>query len=170
MAAIYITLDEAKAHLRVNFDEDDTYIGSLCELVEEIVLNEIQGSMPGKGTVTTNGTTSLVGTMSNFLDYSVGDTITVYGETVRSIATITDDEHLTVDVAFSTTDSSLPYTMHTGMPLVGGEIPLRLKQAMLMLLGYFYAVREPVVLGINATELPFGFKYLVSYWKNWTIS
>jgi hypothetical protein len=98
------------------------------------------------------------------------DTITVYGETVRSIATITDDEHLTVDVAFSTTDSSLPYTMHTGMPLVGGEIPLRLKQAMLMLLGYFYAVREPVVLGINATELPFGFKYLVSYWKNWTIS
>lgn len=62
------------------------------------------------GTVATAGTTTLTGTSTNFTDYTVGDTVLVEGETVRTIATITSDTVLTVTVAFSTTDSGLTFT------------------------------------------------------------
>lgn len=62
------------------------------------------------GTVATAGTTTLTGTDTYFTDYRVGDTITVSGETVRTIATITSDTSLTVTVAFSTTASDLTFT------------------------------------------------------------
>ena len=62
------------------------------------------------GTVTTAGTTALVGSGTYFTDYHVGDKITVSGETERTIATITSDTALTVTVAFSTTASALTFT------------------------------------------------------------
>lgn len=62
------------------------------------------------GTVATVGTTALTGTDTYFTDYAVGDTITVSGETVRTIAAITSDTALTVTVAFTNTASSLTFT------------------------------------------------------------
>lgn len=65
----------------------------------------------GVGTVTTNGTVNLVGIGTTFTStFSVGDFITVSGETVRTIASITDDTHLIVTVAFSTSSGSHTYT------------------------------------------------------------
>lgn len=62
------------------------------------------------GTVATTATTTLTGTSTNFTDYTMGDTITVSGETVRTIATIASDTSLTVTVAFSNTASSKTFT------------------------------------------------------------
>lgn len=69
------------------------------------------GTIPVEsGTVATTGTTALVGTDTYFTDYAVGDKITVDGETVRTIATITSDTALTVTVAFSNTASGKTFT------------------------------------------------------------
>lgn len=65
------------------------------------------------GTVATTATTALTGTGTYFTDYRVGDQITVSGETVRTIATITSDTSLTVTVAFSNTASSKTFTRTT---------------------------------------------------------
>lgn len=166
----YITLNEAKSHCRVDYTDDDTYIQSLCDLVEELVLTEIKGSINGRGTVSTVATTALVGNATNFLDYAVGDSITVYGETPRTIATITDNEHLTVTVAFTNTDNALTYVVHEGLPLIGGTtLPLGLKHAMLLMVGHFYENREPILIGVNNIKIPYSFEYLVSPYKNWTI-
>jgi len=62
------------------------------------------------GTVATTGTTTLTGTGTYFTDYRVGDTITVDGETVRTIATITSNTVLTVTVAFANTASAKTFT------------------------------------------------------------
>lgn len=70
------------------------------------------------GTVTTAGTTALVGSGTYFTDYRVGDTILVSGETSRTIATITSDTALTVTSAFSTSSSSLTFT-HTSIIATG---------------------------------------------------
>jgi hypothetical protein len=65
------------------------------------------------GTVATVGTTALTGTNTYFTDYAVGDKITVDGETVRTIATITSDTALTVTPAFSNTASAKTFTRTT---------------------------------------------------------
>lgn len=70
------------------------------------------------GTVATNGTTTLTGTSTHFTDYRVGDQILVSGQTVRTIATITDDTTLTVTVAFSGTNSGKTF-YHTSIITAG---------------------------------------------------
>lgn len=65
------------------------------------------------GTVATTGTTTLTGTGTFFADYNVGDQITVDGETVRTIATITSNTVLTVTLAFSNTASAKTFTRTT---------------------------------------------------------
>jgi len=167
MDGAYITRTQAKEHLRVDFSDDDTYIDSLIALVEELVLVEIAGSLDGEGTVATDGTTALVGTDTNFTDYAVGDTITVAGETIRTINSITNDTELTVSVAFANTDSELTYIMHAGIPT---PIPKMLYQAMLLMIGHFYMIREPIVVGVGVTEIPFAFKFLIAPYKNYTIA
>jgi hypothetical protein len=60
--------------------------------------------------------------------------------------------------------------MHGGMPLIDGDIPKGLKQAMLLILGHFYNNRESTVMGVTVTEIPLGYKYLISPYKNYTIA
>lgn len=62
------------------------------------------------GTVATAGTTTLTGTNTFFTDYSVGDKITVSGETERTISAIASDTSLTVSVAFSNTASGKTFS------------------------------------------------------------
>ena len=169
--ATYLTLNECKAHLRVDFSDDDTYIGSLMDMVEELVAMELTGTFTGEGSVSTVGTTALTGYETNFSDFHVGDTILVDGETERTIATITDDEALTVGVAFTNTASDLAYEVTTGLPLIGGTtLPLGLRHAMLLMVAHFYLLREPVSVGVGVNEIPMTFKYLIHPYKNWTVA
>ena len=166
MDGLYITRVEAKSHLHVDFSDDDTYIDDLISLAEEYVLVDIQGTILGEGTVTTDVTTALVGVGSNFTDFTVGDTIKVKGETIRTIATITDDNNIVADTAFTSNTDSLTYIIHPGIP---DPIPLRLKQAMLLMVGHFYNNRESTVMGVSITKLPMGYDELISAYKNYTI-
>jgi hypothetical protein len=170
MAAVYTTLVEAKAHCRIDFSDDDTIIAAIQEMVEQYVLNEITGSFIGEGTVTTTAVVAIVGVETNFSDFQVGDIIKVEGETDRTIATITDDEHLTVSSAFVTTDTDLIYTIKTGMPLVGGVLPLPLKHALFLMIEHFYSIRGPVLVGVNSTTVPLSYQSLIAPYKNWTIA
>jgi len=172
--SLYITLAEAKSHLRVDFTDDDTYIQGLCDMAEEVVLNEIRGSVSGKGTVSyTSGLTSLTGVETNFMDYAIGDVFTIVDDTKRynlTIASITNNTTLTFTSGFTTTDDGLNYTVNYSLPLGTGTLPLSLKHAMLLIVGQFYANREPVIIGVNATKMPYAFDFLISPYKNWTIS
>lgn len=99
----YITLTEAKKQVAVDHTDDDTYIGMLIEMVEELVAGEI-------------------------------------GET---------DLTLLVDTQ--------------------GNIPKRLKHAMLLMVAHFYLVREPVIIGTITAKVPFGFEFLIHPFKNYAI-
>ncbi len=79
-------------------------------------LLQVSQRTTGYGTVATNGSITLTGTGTQFLNtFKVGDTITVSGETVRTIATIASNNSLTVSSAFSTTASGLSYTLVLGI-------------------------------------------------------
>jgi hypothetical protein len=77
-----------------------------------VYVEQSPGLGVGTGTVTTNGTTTLTGSGTNFLSRRVGDQILVNTETIRTIATIASDVSLTVTSPFSTTAGSLTYRMY----------------------------------------------------------
>jgi len=167
--ASYITLDQAKDHLRVDFTDDDIYIQCLMDVAETAILNEIRGQVTSEGTVTTAGTTTLTGDGTTFTDYKAGDVIKVEGETsTRIIASITSDTVLLVTVAFSSSDSGLTYTLEP-TAIVSGALPKPIYQAMLLLIGQLYENREPVVIGSIATKLPFSLEYLLAPYKTWVV-
>jgi hypothetical protein len=171
--AVYTTLPEVKAHLRVDFTDDDTYIGALQDLVEELVLTDIKGSITGEGTVSfASGSTSLSGIETNFMDFTSGDVITIEGDTIKynlTIASIIDNDNLDFTSGFTTTEDSLAYTVNYGYPLSSGTLPLGLKHAMLLLIAHFYQNREPVAIGVNTYKLPLSYQYLIMPYKHFTI-
>lgn len=169
MAAVYTTLAEAKAHLRVDFTDDDTYIAGIQEMAEQLLLNEISGTYTGEGTVTTAGAVALVGADTNFTSFAVGDVIKVEGETDRTIATITADTALTVSLAFTTSVANLTWEIKTGFPLVSGVLPLPLKHALLLLIENFYSIRGPVLIGVNAVKVPMSVEMLIAPYRNRTL-
>lgn len=80
---------------------------------------QVDQATTGPGLVSTNGTTTLTGSNTKFLNtFNVGDTITVSGETVRTITAIASNGSLTVSAAFSTTAGSLTYTLTGGTRFV----------------------------------------------------
>ena len=167
MAAVHITLAQAKKQLNVDFSDDDTYIQQLCDLAEEVVTVEIQGRVLGEGIVETDGTTSLVGSDTNFLDFEVGDTINVKDESVRTISVITDNDDLTVSAAFTNTGDGLTYIVNRGLP---ASVPLGLEHAMLLIVAHYYSIREPVVLGLSTNKVPLAFDFLIAPYKYYTIA
>jgi hypothetical protein len=169
MAAVYTTLVEAKSHLRVDFTDDDTYIAGIQEMAEQYLLNELSGTYTGEGTVTTAAAVALVGHETNFADYQVGDIIKVEGETDRTIDAITTDTALTVSLAFTTSVAGLTWEIKTGMPLVGGVLPLPLKHALLLMIEHFYSIRGPVLVGVNAVKVPMSIEALIAPYRNRTI-
>jgi len=76
-------------------------------LPEKIDINATRGFIRElSGVVTTNGTTALVGVGTAFLsEVARGDEIHIDGETVRTVVEITDDTHLTLSSAATTSGS-----------------------------------------------------------------
>lgn len=105
----------------IGSDDANLWIATLNRKKDELYRNSrvlwnesFKTTAPNEtGTVATSATTTLTGTNTKFLDYRVGDKITVSGETVRTIATITSNTSLTVTVAFSNTASSKTFTRTT---------------------------------------------------------
>jgi len=162
----YVTLEQAKDHLRVDFTDDDIYIGDLIDVAEASVFNEIRAAVTGVGTVATAGTVALTGTNTLFTNYEVGDFLKVSGETKRTIATIVSDTSLTVTVAFSTTATSLSFTIENS-GLVSGVLPKPIYQAILLMAGHLYNSREPVIIGTGVVKVPYTLEYLLAPYKTW---
>jgi hypothetical protein len=84
-----------------------------CDQNCTVYIEQAGSILPGIGTVTTNGTTTLAGSGTKFLrDFKVGDQIWITGETVRVITAIASDISLTVSSAFSTSSGGLAFTQY----------------------------------------------------------
>ena len=164
---MYVTLGEAKDHIRVDYTDDDIYITDLISVCETAVLNEVKGHIAGVGTVATSGV-NLTGSGSDFLDFKAGDIIKVDGETTRTIATVTSKTALTVTSAFTNTSSGLTYVVEP-TTVVSGKLPTPLKQAVLLMIGFLYNQREPVIVGASIIKLPYTLEYLIAPYKTWVV-
>jgi hypothetical protein len=127
--------------------------GSSSRGVYQIALNpaRFRATAPtnGTGTVTTVGTTAIVGSGSRFTRLKVVDVLTI-GADVRFILGITDDTHLTVDRA--TTSSGIQQAYTVGDPnLVAGTyyVRLTLNRALTERYGREPLVRQNTILTLN---------------------
>ncbi len=102
------------------------------------------------GTVATAATVTLTGTGTNFLDYRVGDKVTVAGETVRTIATITSDTVLTVTLAFTNTASAKTFTL--------AQIIATLVQSYSMHRRFFLPSDTVTVTTTDDVDMPYNFE------------
>jgi hypothetical protein len=162
----YVTLGEAKDHIRVDYTDDDVYITDLISVCETAILNEVKGHISGEGTVTALGT-ALTGSGTNFLDFKAGDIIKVDGES-RTIGSITSNTTLTVTAAFTSTSSGLSFVIEPS-PVVNGALPAPLKQAVLIMIGLLYNQREPVIVGASVVKTPYTLEYLIAPYKSWVV-
>lgn len=179
-----VTLSEAKAHLRVDTTDDDTYIGSLIKAAREWVEEYLDRTLvhtqwvvrfdgfPVTGTddielprppVVASGTATTV-SLTYTLD--TGSTATL------STASYRVDRNATpgaVKTLYSGTwpshledDNSVSITYWAGYGPSGSDVPAAIRHAMLMLLAFWYDNRSAVLTGSISKQLEFAVDSLLS--------
>ncbi len=175
-----VTVAEAKAHLRVDISDDDTYIGTLitaarewCEQYLDRTLVNTQwvmrfDSFPyeielPRPPIASSGTTTAVS-----LTYTLGDDSTA----TLSTATYRVDRNSTPGVVRQLRAGSWPgnlddynavsVTWWAGYGSAGSSVPAAIRHAILMLVGFWYENRSTVPVGSISKQLEFAVESLLS--------
>jgi uncharacterized phiE125 gp8 family phage protein len=176
-----VTVAEAKAHLRVDISDDDTYIGTLitaarewCEQYLDRTLVNTQwvmrfDSFPyeielPRPPIASSGTTTAVS-----LTYTLGDDSTA----TLSTATYRVDRNSTPGVVRQLRAGSWPgnlddynavsVTWWAGYGSAGSSVPATIRHAILLLVGHWYESRQAAVgTGAVPQDVPYGVKSLLS--------
>ena len=80
-----------------------------------------------------------------------------------------DDEYILALIDAAEEAVSLNLCVPLDSIAEGGEIPPSVQAAILLLVGNFYANREPVVTGTIKTTIPYSYDYLISLNKNYAL-
>lgn len=141
-----LTLVEAKAHLRVDFAEDDALISALVVAAREQAENYICAPIRCRTeTIQTQGFPASYRIPGLNAVNSIG-----YGAETFTDYTVLND---VVSGCFPTTDEVVTIEYSAGYP-TEAEVPQAIKQALLLTVGHLYENREAVVLGVAANEVP----------------
>lgn len=178
-----VTVAEAKAHLRVDTSDDDTYIGTLitaarewCEQYLDRTLVSTQwvmrfDSFPyeielPRPPISNSGTTTAVS-----LTYTLGDDSTA----TLSTATYRVDRNSTPGVVRQLRAGSWPgnlddynavsVTWWAGYGSAGSSVPAAIRHAILLLVGHWYESRSTVLVGSISKQLEFAVESLLSSQK-----
>lgn len=171
-----ITLTEAKAHLRVDTDADDTYISSLITVAREYCEERLD---------TTFITSTWQAKYDNFPLWEVvlprppmqaeNVSITYRNEAGSNVTITSGDSQFQIDAAgtpgrayplYSDTwpavrgdENSVAVTWQAGYGDSGSAVPAIAKHAMLLLCGAWYAVREPMTAGMTSQNMPIPYTF-----------
>ncbi len=174
-----VSVSEAKAHLRVDISDDDSYISTLitaarewCEQYLDRTLINTQWTMRldsfpyeielPRPPIATSGTTTAVS-----LTYTLGDDSTA----TLSTTAYRVDRHSTPGVVRQLRAGTWPanlddynavaVTWWAGYGASGTSVPAGIRHAILMLVGHWYESRSSVLTGSISKEIEFGVKSLL---------
>lgn len=173
-----VSIEQAKEHIRVPFDDDNTYIGALVKAarhrVEEWSGRQLINAswtfnlnrFPGSDTILLPWSPLSSVTSVKYVDTG-GNTQTVSSDVYDSdAATIIPKIFLKYnqswpsDVRGGTNDVEIIFI--AGYGAVASAVPDAAKQAILMMVSHWYEHREPVVLGTIASAIPETIEALIS--------
>ena len=175
-SALPLTTDEVKAHLRVDFDDEDTLIGGL--IAAAVAYVDGTGVL-GRAMITQDWA-QWVSQSPGWVRLQMGPfqslvSVQYYdADSVLQTATLTDFEtRLDGDYVIckpkddfawpgaETRQDAIKITYRAGFGDAASDVPHTLKQAMLMLIAHWYERRESTT-EARLTTLPFGFESLLS--------
>ena len=169
-----ISLDEAKAHLRLDTDDDDALVSSLITAarvhIEQVLGHitveqtwvEVRDAWPAYGPGVGGEVRLSLGPVRNLLEIRVVDPS-------GSAASIPASDYFTdvvsVPARIGLTDGAvwpqpgramngIEIEFTAGYGLAAEDVPQPLRQAVLLLVAHWYEQREPVAVGSTMTELP----------------
>lgn len=151
-----ITLPEAKLHLRVDHDDEDTLITSKIIAAESLVCRYINRGVYVDSTALTTAKTAAPTALSAatvVYDAAI-EAAELVESTVEKAAAIEAAEQEYLDA------QTLARMARAGMVTNDS-----FKAAVLLVLGHLYEHREDVVVGVTVATLPNGAEYLVEHLK-----
>ena len=176
-----VSLSEAKAHLRVDTDDDDTYISTLITVAREYCEERLDSTFI---------TTTWQAKYDVFPLWNLnlprppmlsGNVTVVYRDEAGNNTTITSDAgDFQVDAsvipgriypiyngvwpAVRGDENSVTVTYTAGYGATAASLPGYIKHAVLLLCGNWYAAREPVTAGMTSQNMPipYTFETLIS--------
>ncbi len=178
-AAEPVSVSEAKAHLRVDISDDDSYIGTLitaarewCEQYLDRTLINTQWTMRldsfpyeielPRPPIATSGTTTAVS-----LTYTLGDDSTATLSTTAYRVDRSSTPGVVRQLRAGTWPANLDdynavaVTWWAGYGASGTSVPAAIRHAILMLVGHWYESRSSVLTGSISKEIEFGVKSLL---------
>ena len=192
----YISVSEAKTHLRVTISADDTYISNLISAaldmashyvgyeVRESVCRYGFGELVGQPATVNplNGAPLLVGnycripsrviSLDNFYYVNENNALTVFTDY------ITEPEPLanfglnlySNSTAPNLTAAQTKYIAEVTEGFEPASFPDSMKIACLLMVAQYYDNRQNIIVGVSATEMPKGSEYLLNKYKLSTFS
>lgn len=183
-----VTVSEAKAHLRVDTSDDDTYIGTLITAAREWVESYLDRALITQQLVMTRevlddelylprppmAVTGTATAVSITYTAPTGDTATLSTATYRVSRYETPGE---ITPVYGTSwpaniedENAVTVTWWAGYGLTGSSVPAVIRHAMLMLVGHWYESRQAAVAtGAVPQDVPYGVKSLLdsSRWMSY---
>ena len=174
-----VSVSEAKAHLRVDISDDDSYISTLitaarewCEQYLDRTLINTQWTMRldsfpyeielPRPPIATSGTTTAVS-----LTYTLGDDSTATLSTTAYRVDRNSTPGVVRQLRAGTWPANLDdynavaVTWWAGYGASGTSVPAAIRHAILMLVGHWYESRSSVLAGSISKEIEFGVKSLL---------
>lgn len=155
-----LTLAEAKAHLRVDFAEDDALITALISAAREHAENYI--CAPIRCRTEQQQTMGFPVGCYHLPHLSAVVGITYGAETFTDFVVLGD----TVTGNWPCTSEVVTIEYTAGFETVS-DVPAVIKQALLLTIGHLYENREAVIVGTTAVEVPMGTLALLHPYRNY---
>lgn len=169
-----ITLDEIKAHLRIEHTDEDTYLSHLSSAAIAKIENDTDYQLTPK---------SLVHRVSQFTDsirlpkFPVVDvTAITYQDDTNQTQTVSSwqlvhyptyaELHAYFDEVWPRSNGR-PNSVEIEYEVGGDVAPVEIKQSALLLIGHWYANRETVVIGATPASLPMAYESLIQPYRRY---
>lgn len=169
-----LAAEEAKLHVRQDDDDDDDYIESLItaarihvenwlgkKLITQTLILHLDNFESGSQEIRLPyGPVQSVDTITYLDSSGASAAYTTFRAALGEISRVTPSYGLTWPTTQPVTDAvQIEYVTGYGD---ADDVPKTIKQAMLLLIGHWYASRESVVIGTIVAELPMAVQSLLS--------